>query len=1362
MKLTYKLLATLQNRLKIGNRTSVHLNAIPSKSRYKFDICRLAKLDAHLPDRFIKELLEEPNLKFKISWQDNLTDLNGLMLEDQAHLVQISRSLENLINQTETIESEKGINTFGFGFPILVRRDIADNKITVAPIFIWSLRIKRSKQFNTWEIQRSTEDLIYLNEVLANHLLNDAKVNVGNLTAEVIEDGMLNFDELVATCAGILTSINIDSANSSINTLNDKLSQVISIPERGFFEDLLPSGNDAIIHPGGLFSIFEVQKQNVINDYSRLFELDGLSLDLEDLESHTFQPLSGVDTDPSQQSILNQLQTKRNILIQGPPGTGKSQSLTAILVNALENHKKTIVVCEKRTALEVLYNALEERGLTDHCVLIKDIVKDRKTVVDSVRERLDRPLARYTGSPKPKTSLNQILRRAQELIDKINTRQSKLNQHLLGGKDWTSIVGYYLQSAKATTGNVKIAVDPGELCFDADELDRLLIIAEKGERLYINFAPIEPISFLNPAKFLGTNEYALEEDLKNCFSKYSIAFSSNDSMIGKVLSQNLSIEDLLNTGKTSKPLFRLLTLFSKNRKELVSAQKRLQEGLDNLISAIWDDGWLDSHERYESLRAKFEFVKEVLSKWKTYKSLNEDSFVNEFYWHRFFNELTELEKAILNSLKGTSNWKDSVLAFYLDATLRQHATEELSTDPYEYEDLGKNLSKIGMEQLDYVQKYWFAKQVASARDFNDRNPRLNVENLYNKRSGPKFKRLSLRSIVNEDTELFTTFFPIILTTPEVCSNLFQGKNKLFDIVLFDEASQLRVEENLPAMLKGKQVIIAGDEHQMPPSNYFSKVFDGSIDDDDDADEEAKEIAPKIDRDDLLLECESLLDFATELSFEKRYLDFHYRSKHPHLIDFSNHAFYNKRLKPLPTSTNYKAITYLQVHGTYSEHENDAEADAVLKILENNIQLQENGKYPSVGIATFNIAQRNLIKRKIAERRKFEHYSQFNEKIDALEEAGLFIKNLENIQGDERDVLILSTTYGVDKSGKFSQRFGPINHSKGYKLLNVIITRAKHKVFICTSIPEEVFLNYQDHLVTEGSNNRRAVFFAYLAYAKFVSEGDEIARETVLSSLSKNTTTINSIDSFNPELESPFEEEVYEALKAEFGEEKLKPQVNFAGFRIDIVYDPGLSGLKKIAIECDGATYHSSKEAYLYDYHRQRILENHGFIFHRIWSTNWWRNAQKETDRLIEFIKSVESSKQTTEFLVENSRNQGFNDQVDWVSNYSVTELNLNQSNASAYIENLRQRKPQSPQNTLFELDEIIERKSIVRLKYLNNGKSILIQLSEKGGQLNATKIEGIQQVSFKSPLGTAILGKKKGDTVRIGDLDNFVEILEIQ
>jgi transcription elongation GreA/GreB family factor len=504
----------------------------------------------------------------------------------------------------------------------------------------------------------------------------------------------------------------------------------------------------------------------------------------------------------------------------------------------------------------------------------------------------------------------------------------------------------------------------------------------------------------------------------------------------------------------------------------------------------------------------------------------------------------------------------------------------------------------------------------------------------------------------------------------------------------------------------------------------------------------------------------LLDFGTELNFQKKHLDFHYRSRHPFLIDFSNYAFYNQRLKPLPNNFEYVPIKYIQVGGTFSEHTNEAEAEMVLSIIENNINRLPNGEYPTVGIATFNIAQRNLIKSKIEERKKFEKFSDFNEKIQELEldnpkSNKSFIKNLENIQGDERDVIILSTTYGIGKDGKFAQRFGPINHSKGYKLLNVIITRAKFKVYVCSSIPEQVFLDYKNYLSTDG-NNKRAVFFAYLAYSKAVSENSNDLRLSVLTALSENTTKSVGFDSFiGGDLESPFEEEVYQSLADKLGIENLIPQLQFAGFRIDIVYDPKRIGVPKIAIECDGAKYHSSREAYLHDRHRQKILENHGFVFHRIWSTNWWRNSSRETTKLIDFIKSVESTGVSK--LKDHSKTAlAFTDEIEIIEKY-ISKVSFIDNEKDVEIIQAIERK--APVQTHLFQDEI-KLNSKVKVKYVNNGKDISVQIVEATNNKGEI-VNGVQKVNIKSPLAVSILGRSIGDIVKVGDLDNFVEILQV-
>lgn len=1604
MELTEKLLSELQRRLKIGNRRGVHLNAIPANSRYKFDLNRLSNIDKDLPNNFISELLTQQPLKFRISWKDNVPDLNSLFEEDQSQLVKITKAFENLINQTEAIESEKGINTFGFGFPILARRDKADNKLTVAPILIWSLRIKRTKEFNTWEILRNEEDPIYINEVLINHLQSDANVAIDQIPSEMLDDGLIERSELIEICTNLIKTINTSVPDDLKQTFEKKLENIKSIGDKNHYEKLPLNFSNSVIDFSGLFSIFEVQKQNIINDFDELLKLEGQELSLEDLEGNSFQPISSVETDPSQQSILHSLESKRNLLIQGPPGTGKSQTLTAVLINALENNKKTIVVCEKRTALEVLHNALIEKGLNNNIVLIRDIVKDRKTVVDSVRDRVDDSEYKKYRYNYSKESLETILQKAKNLITSINKKHQKIGQEILGSKNWTNIVGQYLKENKSQNQSPKLNIDKEKFEYSTKELNNYLDLIHRGNQSHIDYLPIQSASFLNSQKLVGDNPYLIKQNLNNDFDNYhsqlesikklleankteyfelrnadfskqiksiteliseiityetklekliqttkigfanfrSLELNNQESNIKDVISaidtifeKNKNNEDVKDQTKINSFGYKFLSVFSKAKKETIAdhnslkkhfekleveiknakdfpnadfkeslAEKQnvlnyykselngvknyfnqkiesefdtfnlqlilnineasnqfqslnteinnsqnssefqkhlleiknnfsnlqsdlisdfeklknnltshkdlnftysfaksytenkttfdevfakieatkkefdskiqtefqklrllkmnpsemdlknlpiLQEKVNDLTKKINTDNWISEQPKFNDLNKFISEVESTISKKNKYFDSEQDNFSIEFRWFQFFNSLNADDKAIVNELIGKENWRKTFLIHYLHSLLLSSANMDLPTNDNEHIELDTTLKSVEREQLKYIKDFWFSKQIDKSRDFEQRNSNLSVENLYNKRSSPKFKRLSLRQIVQYDSDLFTSFFPIILTSPDVASNLFKGMNGYFDIVMFDEASQLRLEDNLPAILKGKQIIIAGDEHQMPPSNYFSKVFDGEVEDEDDVEEEKI----VVDRDNLLLSCESLLEFGTELKFEKQHLDFHYRSRHPFLIDFSNYAFYNQRLKPLPTNFEYVPIKYIQVNGTFTEHTNEAEAEMVLSIIDKNINRLPNGEYPTLGIATFNIAQRNLIKSKILERQKFTKFEEFNSKIQELEENGMFIKNLENIQGDERDVIILSTTYGVGKDRKFAQRFGPINHTKGYKLLNVIITRAKYKVYVCTSIPEQYIYDYKTYLTTEGSNNKRAALYAYLAYSKAVSEGNNELRVSVLTSLAENTS--NSVV-INPDvldkLESPFEEEVYQRLVDELGDKNLFPQVKVSEFRIDLVYDPKIVGVPKIAIECDGAKYHSSREAYLYDRHRQKILEDYGFVFHRIWSTNWWDNPSRETTKLVSFIKQIESSNHNLKS--HSNTASAFTDDIEILEEYVLQTSFIDIEKDNEVIHAIEQTKPE-PTKILTAQVKI---NSKVKVRY-NNGKDMTVLIMETEKDKNEIK-NGIQNIYCKSPLAISLIGQTIGDIVKIGNLDNFVEILEIK
>jgi len=320
---------------------------------------------------------------------------------------------------------------------------------------------------------------------------------------------------------------------------------------------------------------------------------------------------------------------------------------------------------------------------------------------------------------------------------------------------------------------------------------------------------------------------------------------------------------------------------------------------------------------------------------------------------------------------------------------------------------------------------------------------------------------------------------------------------------------------------------------------------------------------------------------------------------------------------MPATTDDVPIIYKNLKGLYENRENKDEADEIIRLLKEEI----DSKF-SVGVATFNINQRNLILRRISDERS--NNPDFNSKMLEFEKNEFFVKNLENIQGDERDIIIISTTFGDSRSKLMSLRFGPISQKNGHRLLNVIITRAKYRKYVITSIPEERINKYQERLSESMQVNGTTGLFAYLAYAKAISEQRTEDKQGILkfieSKLVHNSSSFNSDDIGLTE--SPFEEEVYNWLSRVIDKDRLILQHKCGGFRIDMVVKPKNPKGKMLAIECDGAAFHSDILAWHHDMYRQEQLEKHGFVFHRIWSTNWWRHPEEEFQNLVNTISKM--------------------------------------------------------------------------------------------------------------------------------------------
>ncbi|HNF49551.1 MAG TPA: C-terminal helicase domain-containing protein, partial [Chitinophagales bacterium] len=398
--------------------------------------------------------------------------------------------------------------------------------------------------------------------------------------------------------------------------------------------------------------------------------------------------------------------------------------------------------------------------------------------------------------------------------------------------------------------------------------------------------------------------------------------------------------------------------------------------------------------------------------------------------------------------------------------------------------------------------------------------------------------------------------------------------------------------------RGKQKIISGDRHQMPPSAYFASevVFYEQ------QTEEESEV------ENFLAESNSLLEYADSSDFINTYLSFHYRSEHPDLIRFSNAAFYDNRLIPMPETHAYQPLFLHQINGVYGEGLNESEADAITDFVFRDENMLAD---KSVGIATFNIFQRDLILDKLYE--KAAQSKENQDKLNALLQNGLFVKNLENIQGDERDIILISTTFGKDASGKFRQFFGPLSTDKGYQLLNVIITRAKKQLHVFTSFPEEYFTQYETELKQKG-NTGKAIVYAFLSYVKWCDKQETEIKTGLLEALVINK---NAIQQQN--INAAYKNEIEQYLHQHFSNYTIVKNMPFGGFILDFVLKKGEYIVLCIDLENDLPNHAATN--YRLKLHKEKMLNKFQIPVFHLWLYDFWKNKDSLEIEIKNKIKS---------------------------------------------------------------------------------------------------------------------------------------------
>ena len=498
-----------------------------------------------------------------------------------------------------------------------------------------------------------------------------------------------------------------------------------------------------------------------------------------------------------------------------------------------------------------------------------------------------------------------------------------------------------------------------------------------------------------------------------------------------------------------------------------------------------------------------------------------------------------------------------------------------------------------------------------------------VLRLRGSKNGPAPK---LREAVRDTVRLgLLDLRPCWLTNPSAAAQVFPLTAGLFDLVIFDEASQCPLEQAVPVLWRGGRAVISGDPKQLPPTGFFTPGGgDGEEEEDADAAEESEDapvgaVTRRLTAQNAA-EATDLLEAAIPL-LPEGHLRVHYRSEHPDLIEFSNRAFYEGRLESPPSrhpAGVSPPIRYIEVGGTYvggTRRTNEAEAREVVRLIGEHLEGDGTGRIDTLGVVTFNRPQCDLILDLLEDKGRDDaaFRTRLEEQTSRREDGqdvGLFVKNLENVQGDERDVMLFSTTFGRKEDGSFTRYFGPLGQVGGERRLNVAVTRAKKRIVLVGSMPIEEVDTALGAGAAPGTRLReRSYLQLYLAYARAVSEGDRKGVERVLHLLRPRAKAV-----VGGVLESPLEEEVRDALAA-LGH-TVHAQVGESGFAIDLAVlhpDPALG--YALAVECDGAAYHADRPARIRDAWREDILRRRGWRITRVWSTTWWRDRRGETARL---------------------------------------------------------------------------------------------------------------------------------------------------
>jgi len=1164
------------------------------------------------------------------------------------------RKYESVYRKAKENYDEKNIETCFIAEGFISWETAKAGPTPNAPLILHPIKIEPTARGNS-DFQLTKTGEAFFNQALVLYLQKDFG----------IEPGLFNSQE------------ELTSSSPEITVIKDKLAQ--SVAGYSFYDEKVLGNFSFLKYPmvQDINRIIESNTAHIIlsalagnnegienlNDSGKEFTIEELS-NLNPVVENLIFP-----ADSSQHAAIGAVLGGKSIVIQGPPGSGKSQTIANLIAEATVNNKKILFVAEKRAAIDAVVERLTEKGLGG-VVLDLHGEPDKKTIAQNLLSAIKAHNLPARLSNTDEFALSSAKNR---LNDRWRWLHDFSNIQDFDGQQLTNYeVMFQLGKFRQGLSNKVVAQANllGNLAesFTSEKRDETSnIFRDLFSYRYFDYEYQNSEAIKD---FKGLTEVEQAETIVDSLSKIQASFDSPywkkiQSLFKKGFRvEAKNIEDFENSFIDIRSHIEFMQFFElKDLAKLeelsdcllTSAEFRNKHGL-NLISGFFakrkkkkilrsqiKKPWERSDEELHQVINK---EAELLEKWSPTKSGNNEiaEVVAEFdpifnFIESLFTSIKSLQSElplVIPSQSLTFKELQEILDKYLPISdliritpiinnlLKKLVSQNLSS----VLEVVKDAKLTEDQAVSFWNLVWFSsrldadiknqktwkdslyslnKLVDTFRDLDTKHLRSNTskilahltsnfsnlpaadKQLLVKESMKKSGHLPFRELLSKIPESIQKIKPVMAMSPLAVSRLLPSNENMFDIVIFDEASQIKPEDAITSIYRGKQLVVAGDRFQLPPTNFGEKTIEEDVIDASDISEDYIDPATT--------GMESILTTAIGVFSSERNikpLRLHYRSKDERLISWSNFNIYRKAGEELFTfpsldvegksALRYSYLPNVKTHSMAVA--NEAEIQKVKEIVLEHIK-----KQPDLSLGVIAFGMRHSIRLQdefnLLEKENDDFYNWKQSWADKREK--FFIKNIERVQGDERDSIIISPGYAPNLDGTVPLQFGSLNRQGGERRLNVAASRAKEYVHLITS------LRSQDIELKRTKSASIALLKTFLEFME--NQGRLIEPEYELSIAT-----------------TPFEEEILQKLN----EKNLTVdcQVGDSGFKIDFAIRDPKTNKYILAIEADGATYHSSEYARERDYMRQRILESRGWRFVRIWSTDWWLNPDQEIARVM--------------------------------------------------------------------------------------------------------------------------------------------------